>query len=235
VDLFGNSSFWTIPIFIVRIPAFQFAQINSSSSNHSQTPFTNLQWQFNREETARVCNWPESVEAARNYQNITRSSVVHFSLWSYNKQWSVKEVRQTNARTSSVKTSIMKAKEDQERLAKWTSATASSMSLGLQLHPFQTSCVLSCIHSSKIPHALLSGSFQKNMSLFLAKHPSTWLLQQNILSSDSLQKKHHLILLSLQTSEISTSTHFLQEDHTCFNKVTPPNSFQVMQLSDDKI
>jgi hypothetical protein len=54
---------------------------------------------------------------------------------------------------------------------------------GLYLHTFQTLRVLSSICSSKTPHALFPGSFQKNTTcVFSAKHPPMCLPQQSILS-----------------------------------------------------
>ena len=95
--------------------------------------------------------------------------------------------RQTHDRASSVKTSISKTK-----WRCWQSEPVPQhhpLSVGLHLHTFQTSCVLSSIHSSKTPHALLPSSIQKNArSLSSANHLPTWLFQQNILSSESLQK-----------------------------------------------
>ena len=45
------------------------------------------------------------------------------------------------------------------------------LSIGLDLDPFQTSCVLSSIHSSKISHHALSlVSFEENTCIFSAKH-----------------------------------------------------------------
>jgi hypothetical protein len=40
----------------------------------------NQQGQFNPEETAGLTNLPEAVEAARSHSNLTRSSLVSFSL-----------------------------------------------------------------------------------------------------------------------------------------------------------
>ena len=63
------------------------------------------------------------------------------------------------------------------------------LSVGLYLSPFQTSHVLSSIHSSKTSHALSPGSFQRNITcLFSAKHP---VIRQS-------PEKHHMTQLSLQ-------------------------------------
>jgi hypothetical protein len=44
-----------ILIFIARKSTVQFTQISSGSSIHSQTPFTNQQWQFISKVTPRLC------------------------------------------------------------------------------------------------------------------------------------------------------------------------------------
>ena len=66
------------------------------------------------------------------------------------------------------------------------------LSIGLDLDPFQTSCVLSSIHSSNTSHVLFPGSFQKNkMHLFSAKHPPMCLLAKTS-SHMSASAKHPL-------------------------------------------
>ena len=74
------------------------------------------------------------------------------------------------------------------------------LSVGLYLNSFQISCDLSRICSSKTSHAPSSqDSVQKDtICLFSAKRPLTCLLQQNILSEESFQKKHDITQLSLQ-------------------------------------
>ena len=74
------------------------------------------------------------------------------------------------------------------------------LSVGLYLNSFQISCDLSRICSSKTSHAPSSqDSVQKDtICLFSAKRPLTCLLQQNILSEESFQKKNDITQLSLQ-------------------------------------
>ena len=83
------------------------------------------------------------------------------------------------------------------------------LSIGLYLYPFQTSHVLSSIHSSKTSHALFPGSFQKNTTCsFSAKHPPMCLLQQKYPLIGQFLEKHHTTQLSLQKNpEISTSPY----------------------------
>jgi hypothetical protein len=91
-----------------------------------------------------------------------------------------------------------------------------SLSVGLYVHSFQTSCILLSITFSETPHALSPGSFQKNTMCLLqqnilpcvffskttsyvsssAKQPLMCLLQQNILSC---------VFFSKTTSHVSSS------------------------------
>ena len=99
-----------IPVFVVRIPAVQFIWISSGSSIHLQTPFMNQQWGFTQEVTMRLCQSARvHTGAARSCRNIMHSSLVHFSLQSQDKWWSVKKARWTNVITLSVKNSTSKA------------------------------------------------------------------------------------------------------------------------------
>jgi hypothetical protein len=63
VDLFRNSSLVTIPIYVVRKSAVQFTLINTGSSIHLKTPLRNQQWQLGPEETTRLCQLAQTVEA----------------------------------------------------------------------------------------------------------------------------------------------------------------------------
>lgn len=73
------------------------------------------------------------------------------------------EGKQISTTASSVKTSISKAQQSQQRVARRTNATrCGSLFVGLYLYPLQISHVLSNAHSSKTPHASFPGSLQKS-------------------------------------------------------------------------
>lgn len=101
--------------------------------------------------------------------------------------------------------------EDQQRVAKWTDTTQGCPpSTGLYLYPFQISCFLSNVCSSKVSYDFFPGSLQENtMCLFLAKYTPTSLLQQKYTLIRQLPEKHLKSQPSLQKSKISTLEAFM--------------------------
>lgn len=101
--------------------------------------------------------------------------------------------------------------EDQQRVAKWTDTTqCCPLSTGLSLYPFQISCFLSNVCSSKVSHDFFPGSVQEStMCLFLAKYTPTSLLQQKYTLIRQLPEKHHKSQPSLQKSKIPTLEAFM--------------------------
>ena len=89
---------------------------------------------------------------------------------------------------------------DQPRVTRGINTTQlCPLSVGLYLYPFQTSCVLPSICSSKISHAPFSDCFQENtMCLFSGKHPPMCLLQQKHPLIRQFPEKHHMAQWSLQ-------------------------------------
>jgi len=147
--------------------------ISSSVHTHQQqhhNPFINTIHEssiagWSRKKLQGSANRPESVEA-ESFQNITRSFCCT----------SLYEIITNN---------------DQQRSLRYTNTMEQSpLTIGQYLYPFQTSCVLSGICSSKTSPALFLGCLQKNtMCLFLAKYPPMYLLHKHVLSQNSFQKK----------------------------------------------
>ena len=94
-------------VFAVRIAAVQFMEIINGGLIHSRTLFNNSS---SIQKLRGSVNWPESMEEASSTW-ITTSSLVHFFLWSHDKQWPIKKARWTNATALSVKTSISKVQQ----------------------------------------------------------------------------------------------------------------------------
>lgn len=95
------------------------------------------------------------------------------------------------------------ANDDQKKVARRTNTTQHRPPyVGLYLCPFQTSCVLSSIRSSKTSHALFPGSFQKGtMCLFLTKHPPMYLLKQKHHLTRQFPEKYHMTQLPFQRNQ----------------------------------
>lgn len=158
-----------IPIFIVRITTVQFIWINSLI--HSQTSFMNQEWQFQFDPEENC----EALPMSLRWQEMTKASPeVFWCVTIYevmnDKWWSAKKARQTNITVSAERN------EDQQITASSTNATQHwPLSVGYYLYPFQTSCALSSVYSSKTLDTLFLGSLQKNTTSVFSKKSSTCL------------------------------------------------------------
>ena len=164
------------PVCIVRISAGECTWISDTSSIQKKL------WD--------CTDQPESAEAGRRCQNITRSSLVSFSLQSPEKR-SAKKARLTNA------TALSGKNEDQQSVARWTNAAQCRLwSIGWYLYPIQTSCVLSRGHlwsSGKTSPAPFPGSFPNSTMSFSSANKSS--------HQRSSKKKNHTTQLSLQRNQ----------------------------------
>jgi hypothetical protein len=131
VGLFRNSSLGVLTTLILKIAAVQFTQISSGSSIHLQTPFMNQQWQFNPEQTTRLCQ-----EATR----ISQEVLWCISLYEVSKEGKVNQchsiLSEDFPQQSPTKTS--KELRGEPRTHLWS--TVCSV---IFLYPFQISCALS--------------------------------------------------------------------------------------------
>lgn len=116
-----------------------------------------------------------------------------FCLQNHDKWCSSKKTRQTNATTSA------KPNEGQQIVARVTNATQHCpVCVTLYLYHFQTSNILSSVHSRKPSDAPFPGNFQKSTTyLFSEKHPPTCLLHQRHPFIKPFPEKHHMTQASL--------------------------------------
>ena len=154
MDLFRNSSLGTTPIFFLS--AVQSVEVAQFRRNCKALPI--------------------SMSSARSSQNATSSS-----------DGSIKITKREQGKPMHChpRPESAKPNEDQQKkkLQGEPMQEGCLLSVVLYLYSFQTSRVLSSVHTSKTSHVLSSGSFQKNTTcLFSAKHSPTCLLHQDILS-----------------------------------------------------
>jgi hypothetical protein len=142
----------------------------------------------------------------KSSQNITRSSLLHFSVQSYNKWRSEKNTRWNNVRLSSVKTSITKAPWRPARWinvrasSAWTSKETSNEEKQGELIPKHHHCWVIVIMFAMSTHASapekltcpLTRQLSENRHVFSAKHALKCLQQQNIIPQDSFKKNMKL-------------------------------------------
>lgn len=183
VDLFRNSSLGTIPICVVRKSAVQFTSINNGSSIRLKTPLRNQQWQLGPEETTRLCQLAQSVEATIACQNIMRSSLC-VSLLSHNKRWSGKITRWPMLEHHQGRP----GKSDKVNQSQTVLQSLLGYIYALARHHVSSQAsALSTHHMTCFP-----GSFQKNITyLFSAKHRFM-----------TVSEKHHITQLHLQRNQI---------------------------------
>ena len=143
VGLFRNSSLGVLTTLILKIAAVQFTQISSGSSIHLQTPFMNQQWQFNPEQTTRLCQ-----EATR----ISQEVLWCISLYEVTKEGKVNQCHSILSEDFPQQSPTKTSKELQGEPVQ----ECHPLSVRLNLNSFQPSCVLSSIHSNKTLPAMPS-------------------------------------------------------------------------------
>ena len=191
------------PICIVRIPAVQFTRISSGSLIHSQTirESATAGWSRRNHKALPIVSGKKmpAPKAARTPPEIF---------------WCVSLYEVTTKRWAT-----KKGKAYQYHPA----------SVGLYLYPFQTSCTLSSILSSKTSHALFLGCLQKSTTcLFLAKHHPTCLFwQNNPLIRQVSRKPSHNTTESTKKPETSTSKGKGREPNAFW-----PSPFSELQSDD---
>ena len=130
--------------------------------------------------------------SGRKQPKYHQSSSVYFSLQSHNKQRSLKKARRNHARRNNARPLSDNPKDNQQRVVRQTNTKSLFTVFGLHLLSFQTSRVLSRIHSNKTSRVLSPGIIQKyTMCLFPAKHP---LIRQ-------FPEKYHMTQLSFQRNQ----------------------------------
>ena len=158
----------------------------------------------------------ESEETARPlpigpspHQNITRTSLVCFSIYSYDKQWSLKKARQTNYTASSTKTSIITAQQRPAKTSKANKCQCRPLSIGSYLYSFQTACVLSSVHFSKTSSALFLAASRNTLCVCSQQNILLCVCFHKISSHNAVPwKTSHDTTKSPKKAEISTSHHY---------------------------
>ena len=150
------------PNCFVRISAVQFTQINSGSSIHLKTQYTNQPRQFYPEETAGYWQLAWVHRSSKKLPGKPPEVLWCISLCEVTTNNDQQRMtKQTNTpQCYQWRPESAKPSEDQKWVGRWTNTTQQhSLSVGLYLYPFKASCVLSSIYCSKTSHVLFPDSF----------------------------------------------------------------------------